>query len=128
MILVYLCYISLENWNFEKFSSWNNFHPLFETNSTGFGKFRKKTFASGAILMGPESSKHVCRFKYFIFRVMVIFILKTPQFSMNFYDNSKNKNRKMDSYILSHSASFMKTGSKLMGMGRGGRHVLSWEK
>ena len=35
------------------------------------------------------------QFSDFFSRVMVIFVLKSPQFSMNFYDNSKNK------YILS---------------------------
>ena len=31
-----------------------------------------------------------------VFRVMVIFVLKSPQFSMNFHDISKNKNRKIN--------------------------------
>ena len=33
-------------------------------------------------------------FQIFIFRVMVFFVLKSLQFSMNFQDNSKNKNCK----------------------------------
>ena len=53
---------------------------------------------------------------------MVIFChccSKRCQFSMNFQDNSKNKNRKIDfSYVSAYSASLMKTGSKLR---RGGR-------
>ena len=33
---------------------------------------------------------------------------------MNFHDNSKDKNRKIDfSFVSDHSASFMKTGAKL---------------
>ena len=63
-------------------------------------------------------------FRFFeksIFRAMVIFVLKSPQFSMNFHDNSKNKNwknRKKDfSFISAHFASFMKVGSKLRGEG-----------
>ena len=34
-------------------------------------------------------------FPIFIFRVMVIFVLKSLQFSMNFLDNSKNENWKI---------------------------------
>ena len=54
------------------------------------------------------------------------------QFSMNFYDNSKNKNRenwKIDfSFVSAHYASSIKTGSKLRGgRGTGGLHILSWE-
>ena len=37
---------------------------------------------------------------------------------MNFHDNSKNKNRQIDFPLVSaHSASLMKTGSKLKGGG-----------
>ena len=56
---------------------------------------------------------------------MVIFVFKTPQFSMNFPDNSENKNRKID-YLFdsAHCASFIKTGAKLRGRGL---HILSWE-
>ena len=36
---------------------------------------------------------------FFYFRVMVIFELKSPQFSMTFHHNSKNKIRKIVSYI-----------------------------
>merc|ERR1719154_279999 len=53
-------------------------------------------------------------FQIFIKRVMVIFVLKCPPFSMNFHDNSKNKNRKI--YFLfasAYCASFMKVESKL---------------
>ena len=45
---------------------------------------------------------------------MVIFELKSPKFSINFHDNSKNKIRKIDfSFVLAQSTSFMETGSKL---------------
>ena len=57
----------------------------------------------------------------FIFLVMVIFVLKLPQFSMNFHDNLKNKirkNRKIDfSFDSAHCASSIKTGAKLSGEG-----------
>ena len=57
-------------------------------------------------------------FPIFIFRVTVIFVLKSPKFSMNFHDNSKNKNREMDFSIDSaHCASLIKTGANLMGGG-----------
>ena len=40
--------------------------------------------------------------------------LKTPQFSINFHDNSRKKNRKIDfSFDSRHCASFIKTGAKL---------------
>ena len=53
-------------------------------------------------------------FLQFIFRVMVIFVLKSSQFSMNFHDKSKNKNWKIDlSFVSAHWASSIKTGSKM---------------
>ena len=49
---------------------------------------------------------------------LVIFVLKSPQFSMNFHNSSKNKNWKIDfSFVSAYCASSIKTGSKL----RGGR-------
>ena len=40
---------------------------------------------------------------------MVIFVLKSPQFSMNFHDNLKNRNWKTDfSFVSAHSASLWK--------------------
>jgi len=45
---------------------------------------------------------------------------------MNFHDNSKNKNRKIDfSFVSAHCASFIKNRIKTEG---GGPHILSWEK
>ena len=65
-------------------------------------------------------------FRFLSFRVMVIFVLKSPQFSMNFHDNSKNKNRKIDfSLDSAHYVSFIIKGEKLRG---GGLHILSWER
>ena len=54
-------------------------------------------------------SKEISNFRsIFIFRFMVIFVLKSHQLLMNFYDNSKNENRKIDfSFVSAHSASFM---------------------
>ena len=53
----------------------------------------------------------------------VIFELKLTQFLMNFPDNSKNKNRKIDFSLNSADlASFMKVGSKLRK--GGGLHTL----
>ena len=52
---------------------------------------------------------------------MVIFVLKSPQFSMNFHDNSKNKNLKIDfSFVSAHYASSIKNESKLRRRGGGG--------
>ena len=49
---------------------------------------------------------------------MVIFVMSSPEFSMNFRDNSKNKNCKFDfSFVSTHCASSIKTGSKLRGGG-----------
>ena len=51
----------------------------------------------------------------------VIFLLKSPQFSMNFHDYLKNKNRKNGkinfSFDSAYCASFMKMGAKLRGGG-----------
>ena len=59
---------------------------------------------------------------------MVIFVLKSSQFSMNFHDYSKNNNWKIDySFHSAHCASLMKVGSKLKG-GGGDLHILNWEK
>ena len=59
--------------------------------------------------------------RFFIFQVMDIFVFKCPQFSMNFHDNSENKNKKnlkIDlSFDSTYWASSIKTGSKLMGEG-----------
>ena len=54
------------------------------------------------------------------------FCSKNCQFSMNFHDNSRNKNRKIVfSFVSAHCATFMKVGSKLRG---GGLHILSWDR
>ena len=69
----------------------------------------------------PESAelKEKSNFRFFpifILRVMVIFVTSSHQFSMNFRDNLKNKNRKIDFLFDSkHCASFIKTGAKLRG-------------
>ena len=55
------------------------------------------------------------------------FCTQNCQFSMNFHDNPKNKNRKMDfSFVSAQSASFMKIGAKLRE--GGGLHILSWDR
>ena len=44
---------------------------------------------------------------------MVIFILKSSQFSFDFHDNSNNKNRKINfAFVSAHYTSSIKTGSK----------------
>ena len=63
-------------------------------------------------------------FQIFIFRVMVIFVLKSSQFSMNFHDNSK-----IDfSFVSAHGASSIKTGSKLRGGGGQGKTHKNFER
>ena len=48
---------------------------------------------------------------------LVIFILKSPQFLMNFHANSKNKNRKNHfSFVSAHCTSSIKTESKQRGV------------
>ena len=77
--------------------------------------------------------KKICSvFSIFIFRVMVIFrhfCSKNCQFSMNFHDNYKNKERKnrktVFSFVPAHCASFMKVGSKLR---EGGLLVVTWDR
>ena len=65
-------------------------------------------------------------FRFLFFRVMVIFVLKTPQFSIHFHDNSKNKNQKIDFLSDStHCASLIKTGIKLRG---GGVYIVLFKK
>ena len=58
-----------------------------------------KKIESGQIDMkDPESAEskenQISDFSDFYFRVMVIFLTSSPQFSMKFRDNSKNKDRK----------------------------------
>ena len=54
------------------------------------------------------------------------FCSKNCQFSMNFNDNSRNKNRKIVFFIrFSTFATLMKVGSKLR---VGSLHVVSWDK
>ena len=62
------------------------------------------------------------KFQTFIFRVMVIFrdfCFKNCQLSMNFHDNSRNRNHKSPKIVFSfdsaHYASSKKVGSKLRG-------------
>ena len=56
---------------------------------------------------------------------MFIFVFKSPPFSINFHDNSKNKYLKIDfSFVSAHCASFVKMEYKLRG---GGHHVLTWD-
>ena len=67
-----------------------------------------------------------------IFRKSFFSKIRT-QFSMNFHDNLKNKNQKnwkiYFSFVSAYCTSSLKTGSKLWGRGgRGGLHILSWEK
>ena len=51
---------------------------------------------------------------------------KNCKFLMNFHDNSKNKNRKIDfSFGSSHCESLIKTGAKLR---EEGLYIHSWEK
>ena len=58
---------------------------------------------------------------------MVIFVLKCPQFSMNFHDNTKNKNWKIDfSFDSALYASFMKLATKLRDGGV--LHILTWDR
>ena len=68
---------------------------------------------------------------------MVIFVLKSPHFSMNFHENSKNKNRKINfSFDSAHRASFMKMRAQLRGgegvcislLGTGPLHLLVTSK
>ena len=77
----------------------------------------------------PESAeskeKSNFRFSDFYFWSYGYFCSKNCRFSMNFHDNLKNKNRKIDfSLDSAHFASFIKTGAKLR---VGGLHMLSWE-
>ena len=72
-------------------------------------------------------------FPIFICRVMVIFVTSSPQISMNFHDNLKNKNHKhflfSFSFYSAHSAYFTKIWPFLRGGGGGwGLHILGWEK
>ena len=65
-------------------------------------------------------------FQNFIFRDIVIFVLKSHQFLMKFHDISKNKIWKIYfSFVLAHYTSSIKTGSKLSG---GGSAYLQLEK
>ena len=56
-------------------------------------------------------------FGHFEFQFLVILVLKSFQFSMNFHDISKNRNRKNQkigiSFDSAHYVSFMKVSSKL---------------
>ena len=66
-------------------------------------------------------------FQFLFFELLSYFTQKC-KFSMNFHNNSKNKNWKIDLSIVSaHCASSIKTGSKLRG-GGGALHVLSWDR
>ena len=57
------------------------------------------------------------------------FCTKNCQFSMNFYDNSKNKNRKIDfSFDSAHCTPFTKMGAKLRRGGGGCLHILTWDR
>ena len=59
-------------------------------------------------------------FRFLFFELWSFFILKSPKFSMNFHDNSKDKNQKIDfSFNSAYFASFIKTGAKL--------DILSWK-
>ena len=54
---------------------------------------------------------HGLKFNFltFISRVMVIFVLKSPQFSMNFHDNSIKKNWKIDFLFDSEKSNWLAT-------------------
>ena len=67
-----------------------------------------------------ESNDKSC-IRFFIFRVMVIFVLKTAIFD-------EDKNRKIDfSFVSTHTATLMKIEAKLR-WGGGGLHILSWDR
>ena len=58
------------------------------------------------------------QFSVFYFSSYGNFCAQNCQFSMNFHDNSKNKNKKMDfSFNSAHYASLIKMGAKLRGGG-----------
>ena len=60
----------------------------------------------------PNRKKNqISDFYDFYFWVMVIFVFKTPQFSMNFPDNSENKNRKID-YLFDSAHCMSSVGIK----------------
>ena len=63
-----------------------------------------------------RKKNHISDFSDFFFSSYNPFCTKNCQFSMNFYDNSKNKNPKIDfSFVSAHCTSSIKTGSKLRG-------------
>ena len=49
-----------------------------------------------------ERKSNLRFFRFFIFRAMVIFVTLSPQISMDFHNNLKNKNRKKN-YFIFHS-------------------------
>ena len=75
------------------------------------------------------------KFPIFIFRVVVIFVLKTVNFRRIFHNYSKNKNRRIFllffPYYITHSPSSIKGWSKVSGgRGRrkGGLHILNCDR
>ena len=73
-------------------------------------------------------------FQIFIFRVMVIFVTSSPQFSMNFQDNLKNKNckKKFSLFFILFSTIHISEKNLTIseGGGEGGRglHTLGWDR
>ena len=57
-------------------------------------------------------------FRFLFFELWSLMYLKLHQFSMNFHDNAKNENRKIDFLFDSaHFAYFIIMGAKLRGVG-----------
>ena len=72
--------------------------------------------------MWNRKKNQISDIPYFYFSTYGHFCSKNCQFSMNFHNNSKNRNRKTNfSFDSAHCASFIKTGAKLRG------HILSWK-
>ena len=70
-----------------------------------------------AYIKDPESKEKSFKksnfrfFQFLFFRVMVIFVLKSSQFSKNFHDNLKNKNRKnYFSFVSAHKRIYVNSG------------------
>ena len=71
-----------------------------------------------------RKKNHISDFSDFHFSSYGHFCTKNCQFSMNFHDNSKNKNRKIDFLFDStHCASFMKMRASGVGL-----HILTWNR
>ena len=71
--------------------------------------------------LAEQKEKPIFRFfRFLFFELWSFFVTSSHQFLMNFHDNTKNINRKMDfSFVETHCAFSIKMGSKPQG-GRGG--------